>query len=105
MGLDAVRVVGIVPGVLGLSGIPWMYKLSKRIWTALVCGDQNLDMRLLILRRKSRRLSPRRNDTLLEEGRMVFIATQVRIRDSSIGDPFTNPEALLSIKGCFRSGD
>jgi hypothetical protein len=97
MGLDAVAVVRLVLGVLGLFGISWT---SERIWRALVCGDQNLDARLLVLCRKSRRFSRRRNETLLEEGLpMTSIATQVRIRDSSIGSPFTNPGLCSHSKG------
>ena len=42
MTLDAVTIVGLVLGVLGLFGISLMYNLSKRGWKILVCTYQNV---------------------------------------------------------------
>jgi len=42
MALDAVTIVGLVLGVLGLFGISLMYNLSKRVWKILVCTYQNV---------------------------------------------------------------
>ena len=36
MALDAPTIAGLILGVLGLFGMPMMYKFGKRIWKSLV---------------------------------------------------------------------
>ena len=82
MALDAVTIVGLVLGVLGLFGIPLMYNLSKRVWKLLVCIYRNIGAFVLMLRlrRKAGRISRRRDGARDEEGLpMTSAATQVRI--------------------------
>jgi len=85
MAPDAVTIVGLVLGVLGLFGMSLMYDLSKQIWKLLVCIYQNVGAFVLMLRlrRKAGGILRPRNGARDEEGLpMTSAATQVRIRCS-----------------------
>jgi len=99
MALDAVTIVGLVLGVLGLFGISLMYNLSKRGWKILVCTYQNVGVFVLMLRlrRKAGRIIRPRNGAQDEEGLpMTSATTQVSIWGSRSSAPFADEWTLAS---------
>ena len=71
MALDAPTIAGLTLGVLGLFGIPTMYRSGERIWKSLVGKGHFLRAPDLVrpnYHRKSPRIWPRGNGTQLEEG-------------------------------------
>lgn len=67
MALEADTIAGLILGVLGLIGLPMMYKFGKRIWKSLV-GEGHFSARLADCprcHRKSSKIWPRKNAGVL----------------------------------------